>query len=91
MRKIFSFLAAAAMLLTASCSNDDLGTDNGNEAQVTFNLGLEGQAGTRATIGDGKTVTDLHYAVFDEAGKRITTIGKVWTKMHSVKQTALNL
>ena len=65
------------MLFAASCTEDNVGTDNGNEAQVTFNLGLEGQSGTRATIGDGTSVTDLHYAVFDADGNRLTQIAKV--------------
>ena len=59
MKRFFSFLAAAAMLFAASCAEDSVGTDNGNEAQVTFNLGLEGQSATRA-IGDGTTVTDMY-------------------------------
>ena len=71
MKKIFSFLAAAAMLFAASCTKDNVGTDNGNEAQVTFNLGLEGQSGTRATIGDGTGVTKLFYYIFDAEGKRL--------------------
>ena len=65
MKKIFSYLAAAAMLFAASCTKDNVGTDNGNEAQVTFNLGLEGQSGTRA-IGDGTRVNELYYAVFEK-------------------------
>ena len=56
------------MLFAASCAEDSVGTDNGNEAQVTFNLGLEGQSATRALIGDGQTVTDMYYQVFDKSG-----------------------
>ena len=70
MKRFFSFLAAATMLFAASCAEDSVGTDNGNEAQVTFNLGLEGQSGTRAiddpVIGDGTKVNELYYAVFAE-------------------------
>ncbi len=70
MKKIFSFLAAAAMLFAASCSNEDLGTNDANDTQVTFNLSLEGQSGTR-TIGDGADVTKLFYYIFDAEGKRL--------------------
>ena len=70
MKRFFSFLAAAAMLFAASCAEDTVGTDNGNEAQVTFNLGLEGQSATRA-IGDGTTVTDMYYQVFDANGVKL--------------------
>ena len=70
MKRFFSFLAAAAMLFAASCAEDSVGTDNGNETQVTFNLGLEGQSATRA-IGDGTTVTDMYYQVFDANGVKL--------------------
>ena len=70
-------LAATGMLLATSCSNDELGlTQSGNEAQVSFSLGLEGGIATRA-ISDGKSADVLMYAVFDKDGQRITTIDKV--------------
>ena len=69
--------AATGMLLATSCSNDELGlTQSGNEAQVSFSLGLEGGIATRA-ISDGKSADVLMYAVFDKDGNRITTIDKV--------------
>ena len=71
MKRFFSFLAASAMLFVASCAEDKVGSNNGDEAQVVFNLGLEGQSGTRA-IGDGTTVTDLYYQVFDENGEALS-------------------
>lgn len=71
MKRFFSFLAASAMLFVASCTEDKVGSNNGNETQVVFNLGLEGQSGTRA-IGDGTTVTDLYYQVFDENGEALS-------------------
>lgn len=64
------------MLLATSCSQDELGTaQSGNEAQVTFSLGLEGHIATRA-ISDGKSADKLVYAVFDENGNRISTLKK---------------
>lgn len=69
--------AATGMLLATSCSNDELGlTQSGNEAQVSFSLGLEGGIATRA-ISDGKSADVLMYAVFDKDGQRISTIDKV--------------
>ncbi len=65
------------MLLATSCSKDELDTaSSGNEAQVTFSLGLEGRIATRA-ISDGGSADKLVYAVFDEDGNRISGIKKV--------------
>jgi len=77
-KKLFlSMFAAAGMLLATSCSNDELDVvQSGNEAQVTFSLGLEGGIATRA-ISDGKSADILMYAVFDKDGQRISAIEKV--------------
>lgn len=77
-KKLFlGMFAAAGMLLATSCSNDELDVvQSGNEAQVTFSLGLEGGIATRA-ISDGTGADVLMYAVFDKDGKRINTIQKV--------------
>lgn len=65
------------MLLATSCSDDEPETaSSGNEVQVTFSLGLEGQIATRA-ISDGSGADKLVYAVFDKDGKRISTISRV--------------
>ena len=69
--------AAAGMLFATSCSNDELdAVQSGNEAQVTFSLGLEGGIATRA-ISDGKSADVLMYAVFDKAGNRLSNIPAV--------------
>lgn len=77
-KKLFlGVFAAAGMLLATSCSNDELDVvQSGNEAQVSFSLGLEGGIATRA-ISDGKSADVLMYAVFDKYGNRINTIQKV--------------
>src|SRR5690554_3556176 len=77
-KKLFlGMFVAAGMLLATSCSNDELDVvQSGNEAQVTFSLGLEGGIATRA-ISDGKSANVLMYAVFDKDGQRISTIQKV--------------
>lgn len=77
-KKLFlGMFAAAGMLFATSCSNDELdAVQSGNEAQVSFSLGLEGGIATRA-ISDGKSADVLMYAVFDEEGNRINTIQKV--------------
>ena len=68
-KKLFlGMFAAAGMLLATSCSNDELDVvQSGNEAQVSFSLGLEGGIATRA-ISDGKSADVLVYAVFDKDG-----------------------
>ncbi|MEY8658368.1 DUF6562 domain-containing protein [Parabacteroides distasonis] len=77
-KKLFlGMFAAASMLFATSCSNDELDVvQSGNEAQVSFSLGLEGGIATRA-ISDGKSADVLMYAVFDKEGNRINTIQKV--------------
>ena len=55
---------AASMLFATSCSNDELNAvQSGNEAQVTFSLGLENGIGSRA-ISDGTKADKLVYAVY---------------------------
>ena len=74
---LLGMFAAAGMLFATSCSNDELDVvQSGNEATVSFTLGVEGGVQTRA-ISDGLTANRLVYAVFDEEGNRITTIAKV--------------
>ena len=64
-KKVFlGLFAATGMLLATSCSQDELEVPlSGNEAQVTFTLGLEGGHATRA-ISDGSGVDKLVYAVY---------------------------
>lgn len=64
-KKLFlGMFAAAGMLLATSCSNDELDmAQSGNEAQVTFSLGLEGGITTRA-ISNGTGAKKLVYAVY---------------------------
>lgn len=64
-KKLFlGMFAAAGMLFATSCSNDELDVvQSGNEAQVTFSLGLEGGIATRA-ISDGTGAKKLVYAVY---------------------------
>ena len=77
-KKLFlGVFAAAGMLLATSCQKDELdAVQTGNEATVSFTLGVEGGVQTR-TISDGETANRLVYAVFDEEGNRIPTIAKV--------------
>ena len=63
-KMLFGLLAAFIMLFVTSCSNDELNSaQSGDEAQVTFSLGLEGGIGSR-TISDGKKINKLVYAVY---------------------------
>lgn len=64
-KKLFlGMFAAAGMLFATSCSNDELDVQSGNEAQVSFSLGLEGGIATRA-ISDGQSAKTLVCAVYD--------------------------
>ncbi len=61
---LLGMFAATGMLLATSCSNDELeAAQSGNEAQVTFSLGLENGIGSR-TISDGTKADKLVYAVY---------------------------
>ncbi len=77
-KKLFlGMFATVGMLLATSCQNDELdAVQAGNEATVSFTLGVEGGVQTRA-ISDGSGANKLVYAVFDKDGNRITTIAKV--------------
>ena len=78
-KKLFlGMFAAAGMLLATSCSNDELVdmVQSGNEAQVTFSLGLEGGIATRA-ISDGTGAKKLVYAVYKLNTKGIPYLQKV--------------
>ena len=56
---------ATGMLLTTSCSNDELTTVQSDEkVQVTFSLGVEDGIGSRALISDGTKADKLVYAVY---------------------------
>ena len=62
-KKMFAMFAAAAMMLTTSCSNDETFEQLSNEAQVAFSLGL--------AISDGTGIDQLTYAIFDKEGKLV--------------------
>ncbi len=76
-RILIGMFAAASLLFATSCSNESLDTiQPGAETAVSFTLGVENLAQTRA-ISDGKSADKLIYAVFDENGQRITTMEQV--------------
>ena len=65
------------MLFATSCSNDELDVvQSGDEAQVTFSLGLEGGIATRA-ISDGTGAKKLVYAVYKLDADGIPVLQKV--------------
>ena len=91
---LLGMFAATGMLLATSCSNDELeAAQSGNEAQVTFSLGLENGIGSRA-ISDGTQANKLVYAVynsngealpiFDGAKQKIAQIGDITKQAHEV-------
>ena len=70
------FVAACAFGVTSCTSDEFTTTQSGDQATVSFSLGLEGGIDTRA-ISDGSGADVLQYAVFDKDGNRISTIAKV--------------
>ncbi|WP_128081911.1 DUF6562 domain-containing protein [Bacteroides gallinarum] len=70
----FGVFAAVGMLLATSCSKDELGTNQsgGNEARMTFAIGLENGIDVRTrAISDGTSADKLVYAVYNESGELI--------------------
>ena len=74
MKKFFYslFAAVATMFAVTSCSQEEIiGNEaSGETVEVSFNATMEGQAISRA-IGDGLTVDELYFAVYDENGNEI--------------------
>lgn len=63
MKKIYFLSMAAASLMLASCSNDDMpAPENGEFATVAVSVQLPDGLQTR--YGEGETATRLHYAVY---------------------------
>ena len=65
-KSIFLGLATFAMLLTTSCVNEIAPSKGIGDTPVTFQIGTP-EIATRA-YSDGKTATELQYAVYDEDG-----------------------
>ena len=77
MKRILSLAILATAMLASSCAlkDDFKGTDS-DFATVSVTVGEPGTVSTRA-IGDGTTVNQLHYAVYDEGGVLIADLGDV--------------
>ncbi len=69
MKKIYFLSMAAASLMLASCSNDDMpAPENGDVATVAVSVQLPDGLQTR--YGEGETATRLHYAVYAKGTKK---------------------
>ncbi|MCD7709094.1 MAG: hypothetical protein LUI02_04385, partial [Clostridiales bacterium] len=67
------FAAAAVLLLANACTREEFeGGAKGDTATVTFGLGVQNAASTRA-ISDGTTADKLYYAVYDKDGNYVTS------------------
>lgn len=76
------------MMFATSCENElDLGTNVGENAQVTFSVGTP-EIATRA-YSDGQTATVLQYAVYDAAGNELTDLTVTDAEIHG--STTVNL
>lgn len=97
MRKLnYLFVALMTMLLVASCSQDEtLSIDtNSNEAMVSFNLELPDSGPQTRAIGDGMSVDELVYQVFqldanEETEKSI--LHKAVSAFENTKEATVNL
>ena len=87
-KKILFGMMAATMMIATSCENElDLGTNAGENAQVTFSVGTP-EIATRA-YSDGQTATVLQYAVYDAEGKELTDLTVTDAEIHG--STTVNL
>ncbi len=69
-------MAAAAALLVSSCAKEIApSASEGNEATVSFTIGLEDVVATRA-IGDGLKCDKLVYEVYDVNGEKISALSQ---------------
>ena len=76
------------MMFATSCENElDLGTNAGENAQVTFSVGTP-EIATRA-YSDGQTATVLQYAVYDAEGNELTDLTVTDAEIHG--STTVNL
>lgn len=87
-KKILFGMMAATMMFATSCENElDLGTNVGENAQVTFSVGTP-EIATRA-YSDGATATKLQYAVYNAAGEELTDLTVTNGEIHG--STTVNL
>ena len=87
-KKILFGMMAATMMFATSCENElDLGTNAGENAQVTFSVGTP-EIATRA-YSDGKTATVLQYAVYDAEGNELPDLTVTDAEIHG--STTVNL
>ena len=87
-KKILFGMMAATMMFATSCENElVLGTNAGENAQVTFSVGTP-EIATRA-YSDGQTATALQYAVYDAAGNELTDLRVTDAEIHG--STTVNL
>lgn len=77
MKKLnYLFVALMTMLLAVSCSQDETFSidTNSSEAMVSFNLELPDSGPQSRAIGDGETVNELVYGIFDEDGAPLSIL-----------------
>ena len=87
-----SMLAATGILLLASCSSDELETNQlGNDTQMTFVINLDNGIGasTRA-ISDGTQANKLVYAVYNEEGELVENAINSATNGQGINENAFS-
>ena len=87
-----SMLAATGILLLASCSSDELETNQlGNDTQMTFVINLDNGIGasTRA-ISDGTQANKLVYAVYNEKGELVENAINSATNGQGINENAFS-
>lgn len=95
MKNIFKLLAVTALagIAAASCTKESAGVlKDGEQMEATFTAELPGNFGTKATIGDGNTVDELIFAVYDKDQNEITNLRQtvsIENKKATVKTTLI--
>ena len=95
MKNIFKLLAVTALagIAAASCTKESADVlKDGEQMEATFTAELPGNFGTKATIGDGTTVDELIFAVYDKDQNEITNLRQtvsIENKKATVKTTLI--
>lgn len=73
---VYSLFISGAVLAVASCASDEPIRQGENDGNVSFQVTLPGQPGTR--FADGKSVDNLYYTVFDGDGQYVLDGTQGW-------------
>ena len=90
MKKSILYILAALLALVAGSCQKGNGIKDGDASEVTFSIDLPIDLSTK-TIGDGTTVKELYYGVFNQDGEYIMSLAQTAPVQVSGKTATLKL